>query len=51
MLLQAIVATLKVWEHMLKSCHEEFVVYRIHKNLEYIATTRVLSMTKVSDGV
>jgi len=39
----AIVAALKEWEHMLKSCQEEFTVYTDHKNLEYFATTKVLS--------
>src|SRR6266550_2361128 len=39
----AIVAALKEWEHMLKSCQGEFTVYTDHKNLEYFATTKVLS--------
>jgi hypothetical protein len=39
----AIVAALKEWEHMLKSCQEEFTVFTDHKNLEYFATTKVLS--------
>ena len=39
----AIVVALKEWEHMLKSCQEEFTVYTDHKNLEYFATTKVLS--------
>ena len=39
----AIIATLKEWKHMLKSCHEEFVVFTDHKNLEYFASSKVLS--------
>ena len=39
----AIVAALKEWEHMLKSCQEEFVVFTDHKNLEYFASSKVLS--------
>ena len=39
----AIVAALKEWEHMLKSCQEEFTVFTDHKNLEYFASTKVLS--------
>ena len=39
----AIVVALKEWEHMLKSCKDEFTVYTDHKNLEYFATTKVLS--------
>ena len=39
----AIVAALKEWEHMLKSCQEEFTVITDHKNLEYFASTKVLS--------
>jgi hypothetical protein len=39
----AIVAALKEWEHMLKSCQDEFTVYTDHKNLEYFASTKVLT--------
>ena len=39
----AIVAALKELEHMLKSCQEEFTVFTDHKNLEYFASTKVLS--------
>ena len=39
----AIVAALKEWEHMLKSCQEEFTDFTDHKNLEYFASTKVLS--------
>ena len=39
----AIVATLKEWEHILKSCQEVFTVFTDHKNLEYFASTKVLS--------
>ena len=35
---------------MLKSCQEEFTVFTDHKNLEYFATTKVLSVTKVPEG-
>lgn len=41
--MSAMVAALKEWEHMLISCKEEFTVYTDHKNLEYFATTKVLS--------
>ena len=34
---------LKEWEHILKSCQEEFVVFTYHKNLEYCASKKVLS--------
>ena len=39
----AIIVAFKEWEHMLKSCHKELVIYTDHKNLEYFATTKVLS--------
>ena len=39
----AIVTGLKEWEHMLRSCKDEFIVYTDHKNLEYFASTKVLS--------
>ena len=40
----AIVAALKEWEHMLKSCQEEFTVFTDHKNLEYFPTTKVVTV-------
>ena len=39
----AIVAVLKKWEHMPKSCQEEFTVFTDYKNLEYFTSTKVLS--------
>ena len=39
----AIIAAPKEWEHLLKSCQEEFTVFTDHKNLEYFASTKVLS--------
>ena len=39
----AIVAALKEWEHMLKSCQGEIVIFTDHKNLEYFASSKVLS--------
>ena len=39
----AIVAALKEWEHILKLCQEEFTVFTDYKNLEYFASTKVLS--------
>ena len=39
----AIVAALKEWEHMQKSCQEEFTVFTDYKNLEYFTSTKVLS--------
>ena len=39
----SIVAALKEWEHMLKLCQQEFMVFTDHKNLEYFASTKVLS--------
>ena len=39
----AIVTAFKEWEHMLKSVHEQIVVFTDHKNLEYFNTTKILS--------
>jgi hypothetical protein len=39
----AIVAAFKEWEHMLKSVADQITVYTDHKNLEYFATTKVLT--------
>jgi hypothetical protein len=39
----AIVVAFKEWEHMLKSVAGEITVYTDHKNLEYFATTKVLT--------
>ena len=39
----AIVAVLKEWEHMMKTYQEEFTLFTDHKNLEYFASTKVLS--------
>jgi hypothetical protein len=39
----AIVAALKEWEHMLKSCQDKFMVYTDHKKLEYLASPKVLT--------
>jgi hypothetical protein len=39
----AIVVAFKEWEHMLKSTASEITVFTDHKNLEYFATTKVLT--------
>jgi hypothetical protein len=39
----AIVTAFKEWEHMLKSVADEITVYTDHKNLEYFATSKVLT--------
>jgi hypothetical protein len=39
----AIVVAFKEWEHMLKSTESEITVFTDHKNLEYFATTKVLT--------
>jgi hypothetical protein len=39
----AIVAAFKEWVHMLKSVADQITVYTDHKNLEYFATTKVLT--------
>jgi hypothetical protein len=39
----AIVTAFKEWEHMLKSVADEITVYTNHKNLEYFATSKVLT--------
>jgi hypothetical protein len=39
----AIVTAFKEWEHMLKSVAGEITVYTDHKNLEYFATSKVLT--------
>jgi hypothetical protein len=39
----AIVVAFKEWEHMLKSTESEITVFTVHKNLEYFATTKVLT--------
>jgi hypothetical protein len=39
----AIVAAFKEWEHMLKWVADQITVYTDHKNLEYFATTKVLT--------
>jgi hypothetical protein len=39
----AIVMAFKEWEHMLKSVAGEIPVYTDHKNLEYFATSKVLT--------
>ena len=39
----AIVAALKEWEHMLMSCQGDIVIFIDHKNLEYFASSKVLS--------
>jgi hypothetical protein len=41
--LLAIVVAFKEWEHMLKSTESEITVFTDHKNLEYFATTKVLT--------
>ena len=45
----AIVAALKEWEHMLKSCQEEFVVFTDHKNLMYFSSSNIRK-TRISPG-
>jgi len=39
----AIVVGFKDWEHMLKSTNSEITVFTDYKNLEYFATTKVLT--------
>jgi hypothetical protein len=39
----AIVTAFKEWEHMLNSVADEITVYTDHKNLEYFATSKVLT--------
>jgi hypothetical protein len=39
----AIVVAFKEWEHMLKSTDTEITVFTDHKNLEYFASTKVLT--------
>jgi hypothetical protein len=39
----ALVTAFKEWEHMLKSVADEITVYTAHKNLEYFATSKVLT--------
>jgi kynurenine formamidase len=39
----AIVTSFKEWEHMLKSVAGEITVYTDHENLEYFATSKVLT--------
>jgi hypothetical protein len=39
----AIVVVFKAWEHMLKSTASEITVFTDYKNLEYFATTKVLT--------
>ena len=42
----AIVATLKEWEHMLKSYQGEIVIFTDHNNLMYFASSKVLSRSQ-----
>ena len=46
--MRAIVAALKKWEHMLKSCQAEIVIFTDHKSLEYFASSQVMLRCQAS---